>query len=294
MNILVIGSKGQLGRCLNDKFENTIHNVTYSCRKTMDISNFKSTRIKINIIKPDVVINASAYTAVDKAEDDVENANLVNNLAVANIATICKELDCWLIHLSTDYVFDGTESTPYAEESLTNPKSVYGRTKLKGEQAIQSIKCKYLIIRTAWVFSEYGSNFFKTMLKLGTKKKEISVVGDQFGCPTYAQNIADVIVLILNTKNFKELDSQIYHFCGSYSCSWHEFVNLIFNEAEQLNINTPKTIISIKSSDYPTAASRPLFSVLDCSKIRNDFDIPLYNIQDDIISVLKSLTNDTI
>ena len=194
MKILVLGCKGQLGRCLNDQLKNTHHEVIYTSREQIDIANFEQTKNQILKNSPDIIINATAYTAVDKAEEDQKNAKLINHLAVKNIAHICNQQGCWLIHVSTDYVFDGKAKIPYKEVDETNPQGVYGETKLKGELAIRSSGCKHIIIRTAWVFSEYGNNFLKTMLRLGAERDELSIVGDQVGCPTYAQDIAKAIV----------------------------------------------------------------------------------------------------
>ena len=172
MKILLLGSKGQLGRCLNDQLKNSDHEVIYTSRKQIDIVDFEETKSKILEISPDIIINATAYTAVDKAEEDQETANLVNHLAVKNIAEICSQQSYWLIHVSTDYVFDGKANIPYKEDDKTNPKSVYRETKLKGELAIKASNCKYIIIRTSWVYSEYGNNFLKTMLNLGSERHE--------------------------------------------------------------------------------------------------------------------------
>lgn len=288
MRILVLGSKGQLGSCLKDNLESSDHEVIYSSREQIDIIDFKETKRKILDILPDLIINATAYTAVDKAEEDQTVADLVNHLAVKNIAEICHYQNIWLIHVSTDYVFDGNSKFPYKEEDNTNPKGVYGQTKLKGELAIQSSQCKYIILRTAWVFSEYGNNFFKTMLRLGVERNELSVVGDQIGCPTYAQDIAKSIVkLISQLHSFNK--SGIYHFCGNQSCSWFDFANAIFEQAKINNLKIPRKINSIKTSSYPTPAERPKFSVLDCSKIENDFGIRTSNWNKGIKQVLNKL-----
>ena len=273
MKVLVLGCKGQLGRCLNDQLINTDYEVTYTSRDQIDIADFEEARIKITYIAPDVIINASAYTAVDKAESDKVNADLINHLAVDNLAAICFELGCWLIHISTDYVFDGKSTAPYLELDKTNPQGVYGHTKLNGELAIQSSGCKYLIIRTAWVFSEYGDNFLKTMLRLGAVRDELSIVGDQIGCPTYAQDIAKAIVTMITKLNEESSASGIFHYCGDQLSSWYEFAGVIFEEARISGLQTPGLIHLIQTSDYPTAAKRPGYSALDCNKIRNTFGV---------------------
>ena len=289
MKILVLGSKGQLGQCLNDQLAITEHDVVYTSRGKIDIAEFEVTKTQILKISPDIVINATAYTAVDKAEEEHQVADRINHLAVANIASICKQLDCWLIHVSTDYVFDGNSEVPYKEDNPTNPRSVYGDSKLKGEAAIEASGCKYLIIRTAWVYSEYGNTFLKTMLRLGADRDELSIVGDQIGCPTYAQDIAKSIVSILSCLDLKDSSSGIYHYCGDEPCSWYEFARAIFLEAEVQGLKTPSYVKSITTADYPTPAIRPAYSVLDCSKIESSFEVTRSNWRDGIKVVIDRL-----
>ena len=272
MKILVLGCKGQLGRCLKDQLINTDHEVIYTSREQIDIADFEATKSKVLEFAPDLIINATAYTAVDMAEEDQKTANLINHLAVKNIADICTQLECWFIHVSTDYVFDGNSKVPYKEDDQTNPQGTYGGTKLKGESAIQTSGCKHIILRTAWVFSEYGNNFLKTMLRLGAERDELSIVGDQIGCPTYAQDIARSIVAIV-PKLYSQKNSGIYHFCGDQPCSWYDFANAIFKQAMTNNLKIPSIVNSIKTSAYPTPAKRPAFSVLNCSKIEIDFGL---------------------
>ena len=288
MKILVLGCKGQLGRCLNDQLTNTDHEVIYTSREQIDIADFEVTKNKILEFSPDLIINATAYTAVDKAEEDHETADLINHLAVKNIADICNQLKCWLIHVSTDYVFDGNSKVPYKEDDQTNPQGAYGETKLNGELAIQASGCKHIILRTAWVFSEYGNNFLKTMLRLGSERDELSIVGDQIGCPTYAQDIARSIVEIIPQLNSREYNG-IYHYCGDQPCSWYEFANAIFDQAMTNNLKIPSIVNSIETSAYPTPAKRPVFSVLDCSKIENDFGVHASNWHDGIGHVISKL-----
>ena len=273
MKILVLGCKGQLGRCLNDQLINTDHEVIYTSREQIDIANFEQTKNQILEISPELVINATAYTAVDKAEEDKKTADLINHLTVKNIADICSQQGCWLIHVSTDYVFEGNSNVPYKEEDETNPQGVYGESKLKGEFAIQTSGCKHIIIRTAWVFSEYGNNFLKTMLRLGAEREELSIVGDQVGCPTYAQDIAKSIISIIPHLYLEKEIQGIYHFCGDKPCSWNDFAKVIFSEAEFLGARIPNSVKAINTIDYPTPAVRPAYSVLDCSKIQSYFGI---------------------
>ena len=200
MKILVLGSKGQSGCCLVDQLSKTDYEVIYTSRSEIDIADMAGTNASIINLRPNLIINATGYTAVDKAEDDQYEAEKINHFAIANIANTCSEIGCWLVHISTDYVFDGLSNHPYVENAKTNPKSIYGTSKLNGELAIKTSGCQYLIIRTAWVYSEYGNNFLKTMLKLGADHDEICVVGDQIGCPTYAQDIAKAIVSIVSVE----------------------------------------------------------------------------------------------
>ena len=289
MKILVLGSKGQLGKCLNDQLAITEHEVVYTSRRQIDITDFEETNTQILKISPYIVINATAYTAVDMAEEEYKAADLINHHAVANIASTCNQLDCWLIHISTDYVFDGNSEVPYKENSPTNPQGVYGDSKLKGEAAIEASGCKYLIIRTAWVYSEYGNNFLKTMLRLGAELDVLSIVGDQIGCPTYAQDIAKTIVSILFFLDLKGSSSGIYHYCGGEPCSWYDFAYAIFLEAEAQGLKTPSYVKSIKTANYPTPAVRPAYSVLDCSTIESCFDVTRSNWRDGIKIVIDRL-----
>jgi dTDP-4-dehydrorhamnose reductase len=292
MKILVLGCKGQLGRCLNDQLVNTVHEVIYTSREQIDIADFEVTKSKILKFSPDLIINATAYTAVDKAEVDQKTANLINHLAVKNIADICNQLECWLIHMSTDYVFDGNSNVPYKEDDETNPQGAYGETKLKGELAIQSSGCKHVILRTAWVFSEYGNNFLKTMLRLGVERDELSIVGDQIGCPTYAQDIARSIVDIVPKLNSRESNG-IYHYCGDQPCSWFDFAKEIFDQLKMYDqISTP-TIKAVTTEEYPTLAKRPKFSVLDNKKIQENFDIFSSDWKVGVESSLKRLVKDS-
>ena len=289
MKILVLGSKGQLGQCLNDQLAITEHDVVYTSRGKIDIAEFEVTKTQMLEISPDIVINATAYTAVDKAEEERQAADRINHLAVANISKICNQLDCWLIHVSTDYVFDGNSEVPYKEDNPTNPQGVYGGSKLKGEAAIEASGCKYLIIRTAWVYSEYGNNFLKTMLRLGADRDELSIVGDQIGCPTYAQDIAKSIVSILSCLDLKDSSSGTYHYCGDEPCSWYDFARAIFLEAEVQGLKTPSYVKSITTADYPTPAIRPAYSVLDCTKIESWFGVTRSNWRDGIKIVIDRL-----
>ncbi len=290
MRVLVLGSKGQLGRCLHDQFKKTDYEVIYASRSDIDLINLNALKNKILLIRPDLIINTAAFTAVDEAENQSEEANLINNTAVGMIADICNELESWIIHISTDYIFDGTSETAYQENDKSNPTCIYGKSKLKGEDAIKSSGCKYIIIRTSWVFSEYGNNFMKTMLHLCKDRDELSIVGDQIGCPTNAQDIAKAIISILPRISSNKINSDIFHFCGDFPCSWYDFALVIFKEAESLGLRVPKKVNSIETSDYPTLAVRPKFSVLDCSKIKDVFGIAPSNWKNEVKNVIKKST----
>ena len=289
MKILVLGCKGQLGRCLNDQLKKTDYEVIYTSRKQIDITKFEATKDKIFDIAPDVIINATAFTAVDKAEEEQEAANLINHLAVKNIAGICNQLNCWLFHVSTDYVFDGSSQIPYKEDFQTNPQSIYGKTKLKGELAIQSVGCKHIIIRTAWLFSEYGSNFLKTMLLLGAEREEISVVDDQFGCPTYAQDIATAVVAILPHLGSHNGISGIYNYSGNSACSWFQLASEIFYQMSNYPRRSIPIVKAISSDDFPSLVHRPHFSVLDSSLMGKVFGIGPSDWKSGVVSSLKRL-----
>lgn len=289
MKILVLGSNGQLGKCLQDMDFAKDHSVIFSIKDDVnveEISELKDTLIKI---RPNILINASGYTAVDKAETEIKKANSINHTAVKNMANICKQIECILIHVSTDYVFDGNAKTPYLEEDLTNPKSIYGMSKLNGEEAIIDSSCKYFIVRTSWVYSEYGNNFLKTMLKIGKSLDNINIVSDEIGCPTYAQDVALCISAIVKRSSSKDIPYGIYHFTGNQICSWYDFANIIFKKAKNIGIITPKNITPIKSSKYLTAAKRPQYSVLDSSKFINTFGYSASKLEDSIDKVLDKI-----
>lgn len=289
MKVLILGSSGQLGRCLKDQLKNTFYDITFTTREEINIADLDKTRTKIKDLSPNIIINASAFTAVDKAEEQPELANLINNLAVKNISNICNDLDCWLIHISTDYVFDGNSIKPYNEKNRTNPQSVYGKTKLDGELAIESSGCKYIIIRTAWLFSEYGTNFLKTIFQKSFESKELSVVNDQIGCPTYAQDLASVIVAIMPKLEFSKKFIGTYHYSGNSNCSWFEFADEIFNQFKKLNNVTFPALKQISTEKFPTLAKRPKFSALDSNKFQSTFNLQPSDWKQGIVSSLKSL-----
>lgn len=263
MKLLITGADGQLGRCLQDVLSGTSHEVHALNRGGLDITNPEAVFNKISEFKPDVVINAAAYTAVDKAESDRETAWLINAKAVEHIAEAVNAVGATLVHVSTDYVFSGDASRPYRETDPVDPSGVYGASKLAGEQAA-STASQYAVVRTAWVFSEYGNNFVKTMLRLAKERDSLSIVDDQVGTPTYAGDLARALVRIAE----QPLENGIFHFSGGVPCSWFEFAREIFGGNAKLDSTfVLPTINPISSDQFPTPAKRPAYSVLDGGKL---------------------------
>jgi dTDP-4-dehydrorhamnose reductase len=252
------------------------------CNSTdLDISNKENCQAVFRKIKPDFCINAAAYTAVDKAELEQDKAELINVIGAKNLAETCKELDTKLIHISTDFVFDGSNNTPYTENQIPSPKGVYGQTKLDGERAIQNVFSNYYIIRTSWVYSQFGNNFMKTMLRLASERTSLSVVNDQIGTPTNAVDLADCLMTIISSQHLTpNTQNGIYHFSNEGQCSWYDFAKEIF-EINQVNID----LIAIPTSEFPTPAERPKYSVLDKSKIKSTFGITIKNWQESLKSI---------
>jgi dTDP-4-dehydrorhamnose reductase len=273
MSILVLGSNGQLGKCLIDHYSN--EDVLFLKKKDLDILDETKLAKIIKNYRPKFVINCSAYTKVEMAEIEHETAELINSHAVSNISELCKQTNSILIHISTDYVFDGKLKRPFTEEDDTNPLNIYGKTKLQGEESIIKSGARYIIIRTSWVYSEYGNNFLKTMLRLGEKNEELQVINDQLGCPTYAQDIAIAIKNIIESSEFDHIDNGIYHFCGDTCCSWYEFACKIFEICNKKGLASPKSLKPINAVDFETQVIRADYSVLDCSKYVSKFKKPL-------------------
>lgn len=293
MKAIVIGSGGQLGQCIISQVrkKNLSKNFIFYSRSKLDISNHNKVRETINSIIPNIIINASGYTDVDGAENNKIEANQINNLSVKNLAEVCKSIQATLIHISTDYVFDGFARIPYKESDKTNPKSVYGETKLAGENAIISSGCSYVIIRTSWVYSEYGKNFMKSMLELFSQRDSINIIDDQIGCPTYAQDIAKTILKLIKHIEKKELFSEILHFAGDEKTSWFNFAKAILTEKQKDDKNLKCILNPIKTSEFKTLADRPKFSALNCSKILTKFKLKPSNWNKGISDVIVNLEN---
>lgn len=275
MKVLITGKNGQVGSCLVSQLSNmTEINFLALGREELDITDAEQVSKIVNEYKPSIIINAAAYTAVDKAESEVELANAINSLGPKNLAKAAAHVNAAIIHISTDYVFAGNKDGLYTETDEVNPQGVYGQTKLAGEQSVAQECDAHIILRTAWVFSEFGNNFVKTMLRLAQTRDTLGVVGDQFGGPTYAGDIAKAIVSIAQQLQQGSTKFGVYNYSGYPHVSWQEFASEIFEKAFAKNlIQSPVTVNSILTADYPTPAKRPANSKLDCSKITTDFFI---------------------
>ncbi|WP_137170435.1 dTDP-4-dehydrorhamnose reductase [Marinomonas sp. FW-1] len=264
MRILLTGKNGQLGRCFQDALKGTNHELFAYGSAELNIADADLVAAVVEQVKPDIIVNAAAYTAVDKAETDSENAYLVNATGPELLAKQAGILGIPFIHVSTDYVFDGEAVEPYLPTDQTNPKGVYGASKLAGERAVSAACDKHIILRTAWVFSEYGNNFVKTMVRLAKERDALSVVADQYGCPTYAGDLAKAILHICEQhKQGKLIAWGTYHYCGDTPTSWHGFARAIFAKAESLGVIAKRPQLKAISSDqYPTPAKRPEYSVM--------------------------------
>ncbi|MFT5754390.1 MAG: dTDP-4-dehydrorhamnose reductase [Flavobacterium sp.] len=274
MVVLVTGANGQLGQSLQF-IEKNYPNIefVFCDSEKLDITDYDTVNNVFNQFSPDFCINAAAYTAVDKAESEPEKAYSINVLGPQNLAKTCKIYDTVLLHVSTDFIFDGTKKIPYTEVDQPNPTGVYGQTKLDGEIAIQDIWEKHYIIRTSWVYSQFANNFMKTMLRLGSERDSLSVVDDQIGTPTNAVDLAEVLVTIINKHSKLNYEHYgVFNFSNEGQCSWFDFAKKIF-EVNNINID----LKPIPTTSYPTPAKRPAYSVLDKSKIKKVFEIGINN-----------------
>ncbi|UEM38244.1 dTDP-4-dehydrorhamnose reductase [Pectobacterium aquaticum] len=264
MKILLTGANGQLGRCFQDRLP-TEWEILATDTAELDITDLARVEEIVKDFQPDAIVNAAAYTAVDKAESEPELAEKINVTGPENLAIAASKQGIRLVHVSTDYVFDGNATEPYHEDSATNPLSVYGKTKLAGEQAVTQAAPETIIVRTAWVFSEYGNNFVKTMLRLAKERDTLSIVNDQRGCPTYAGDIAQAIIALLQ----QQAAGGIYHYTGDKEVSWFEFAQAIFTVAVQKAVlSKAPTLTPITTAQYPTPAHRPAYSTLAGDKIK--------------------------
>ena len=272
MKILLLGAAGQLGRELRRSLA-CLGEVVSCNHAQLDLARADDIRAIARGVSPTAIVNAAAYTAVDKAEAEPEMAFRINARAPANLADEARYLGATLIHYSTDYVFDGTKSAAYSEADLPNPLSAYGRSKLEGEQAIAASGARHMILRTSWVYGLHGANFMKTMLRLGRERTELRVVDDQIGAPTWTRHLADATAQILGKP---ETPEGLYHLSAAGETSWHAYAEAIFQEAHGIGmIDKVPTVHRISSADYPLPAPRPKNSRLDCSRLNSELGLSL-------------------
>lgn len=263
LKIMITGANGQLGRELSEWTTETAEIIGFG-RHELDITSLPACRNLFALHQPDVVIHCAAYTAVDKAESEPDEAFRVNAAATRNVAIAAREVGAKLCYISTDYVFDGTGTTPYNEYDQTNPLTVYGKSKFAGEQLVQTLHDRYYIVRTSWVFGKNGNNFVKTMLKLAVDRDQLKVVADQIGSPTYTYDLAEFLLELVHTDYYG-----IYHASNSGTCSWYDFAQAIFEESGSKIILEPCT-----TAEFPRPAPRPAYSVMDHSAMRsNGFNV---------------------
>jgi len=296
MKILLLGKNGQVGWELQRSLA-PLGELIALDRQTVDglcgdLSDIDALRSTIRKVKPDVIVNAAAYTAVDKAEAEIDLVDLVNGQASRVMAEEAASLDAWLIHYSTDYVFSGQGATPWREADLVAPVNRYGASKLAGEQAIIASGCKHLIFRTSWVYAARGNNFAKTMLRLAREHEALNVIADQIGAPTGAELIADVTALALQKVRLNSELTGIYHLAASGEVSWHGYADYVINFARsQGELLTVKVVNPIDTTDYPTPARRPLNSRLNTQKLRDNLSLYLPDWQSGITRMLREVLN---
>lgn len=275
MRILIIGAQGQVGWELTRRAAALGHDVLAWDVAELDIADADAVNRALATLGMDVVINAAAYTAVDKAEQEPALAFAVNRDGPAHLATACARLKIPLLHISTDYVYDGAKPGPYVEDDSTGPLGVYGASKLAGDEAVRRLLPRHLILRVSWVFGVHGHNFVKTILRLAREREELRVVADQYGCPTFAGDIADVLLELAG--RVAEIDARdawgVYHYRGEPATTWHGFASAIVEMARQREPLSVQTITAIATADYPLPSARPVNSVLDCARLAARFGI---------------------
>lgn len=282
MNILVTGANGQLGNEIRRRSVGSSHHFTFTDVAELDITDAAAVLEMASNTKAEFIINCAAYTNVDKAEDDEQTAHLINCTATANLAAAAKQVGATLIHVSTDYVFDGCGCTPYTEEAAVAPTGAYGRTKLAGEQAVAESGCKHIIIRTAWLYSPFGRNFVKTMRTLTAERELLQVVFDQVGSPTYAGDLADAILHIVEGGTHEAYGT--YHYSNEGVCSWYDFAKEICEMSGNVCDIRP-----CHSDEFPSKVARPHYSVLDKTKIKTTFGISIPHWKESLAVCIKEL-----
>lgn len=295
MKILLFGKNGQVGwelqRSLAPLGELIAlgKNSTKLCGDFTDLDGIAKT---VRTVAPDVIVNAAAYTAVDKAESETELAYHINALAPDLLAKEAKRINAWLIHYTTDYVFDGSNNRPWVESDTPSPLNVYGKSKLEGEHLINASNCQHLILRTSWVYAAYGNNFIKTMLRLAQERDRLSIIDDQIGAPTGADLLADITAHIMRTALHQPALSGLYHLVASGETSWHGYASLVFDFAKKKKIPLkihPENVLPVSSNAYPTPAKRPLNSRLNTHKLQNTFNLNLPSWQSGVTRILEEI-----
>ncbi len=290
MKVLMIGSRGQLGHELQRQWRRAETDQTAVDYEDLDITSPGQLRDAFADIRPGLVINAAAYTAVDKAESEIDRAFAVNHDGAAYLAENCAETNIPLIHVSTDFVFDGQKRSPYTEDDPATPLSVYGRSKAAGEEAVRARAGRHLIVRTAWLYGAHGHNFVKTILRLAGEREELSVVADQFGSPTSAADLAGALLKLVDEIEIRnDIPWGTYHYCGRGVTTWHGFAEKIVELARQYGPVKTRTVKAIPTSEYPTPAERPPYSALDCSRIRDAFGIEQIPWQTSLADVIRRI-----
>ncbi|NLS13519.1 dTDP-4-dehydrorhamnose reductase [Vibrio sp. SM6] len=290
MKVLLTGANGQLGRCLQDRAEQERVTFIATDRQELDITSETAVAELVLKEQPQLIINAAAYTAVDKAESEYETALAVNANGPVNLAKAAAVAGIPLLHVSTDYVFDGNGTEPYLPEQQTSPLGVYGETKWAGEKMVRQQLDKHVIVRTAWVVSEYGNNFAKTILRLGKERDELSVIADQYGCPTYAGDLADALLVVVKGISAGRQEWGTFHHCGDQPTSWHGFARAILAEAKtQGKIESMPKLYAIKTEDYPLPAPRPTYSVMDCNSMLSIWGVGPSNWRNSLKTIIAKL-----
>ncbi|MCZ4294798.1 dTDP-4-dehydrorhamnose reductase [Vibrio sinaloensis] len=271
--MMITGCRGQVGHCLVSQLTGKAELLALDFQQ-LDITNQHAVNDTVESFNPDYIVNAAAHTAVDKAEEEVDASYAVNCDGPRFLAEAASKYNAVMMHISTDYVFDGEGDNAYCESDLTAPIGIYGKSKLAGEEAVAHACERHIILRTAWVFGQHGNNFVKTMLRLGSERDKLSIVGDQFGGPTYAGDIASALIRIMDQVELrKDIEWGVYHFSGMPYVSWYEFAQEIFSVAEKQGVLKSPVLSSIPTSAYPTPAKRPANSRLDCRKIEQVFNV---------------------
>ncbi len=285
--ILVIGTQGQVSEALRTLSAQESAEFIFWGMEDYDLTKAAEYSQNIAMLKPDVIVNAAAYTAVDNAETAQELAFKINAEGVEILAKDAAVLDIPFIHISTDYVYQGNGSNPYTEDEPINPQNIYGKSKAEGDKLALAAHPKTIILRTAWVYSDFGNNFVKTMLRLGAEREELSIIDDQHGCPTSAYEIARAIIAIIHQMDNLDGKYGVYHCAGKGQTTWFGFAKEIFVQAKNMGHTVPQILNSITSDQYPTAAKRPLYSVLDCSKLEQAFAINRAPWQTELAHILR-------